>query len=207
MVRIEQLSASPDRVGRYRVAFSDGSILRLYRQTVEDFSLYAGMEMDESDFSKLNKAAAEMSAKMRAVRIVSASNVSRNELRHRLIQKGEDAAQAENAVNWMSELSLIDDTKTAEHIVQRCIAKGYGLSRAKQMLYEKRIPKELWGSVLADYPDQEEAVVEFLRQKLGENRDEKACRRAIDAAIRRGHSYNTIRRALRKLNADIYPED
>ena len=181
--------------------------MRLYRQTVEDFALYTGMELDLENLAKLNTAAGEMSAKMRAVRIVSASNVSRNELRHRLIQKGEDAAQAENAVKWMSELSLVDDAKTAELIVQRCIAKGYGLARAKQMLYEKRIPKSFWDAALSDYPDLEDSVLEFLRSKLGENRDEKAIKRAIDAAIRRGHSYATIRNALRNLNADIDPED
>lgn len=208
-MRIEKLLTTPDRAGRYRVQFEDGSILRLYRQTVEDFGLYTGMELTDTALEQLWTAAGEMSAKMRAVRIVSASSVSRQDLEHRLIRKGEKPEQAKAAVEWMSDLSLIDDRKTAEQVVSRCIAKGYGLSRAKQALYEKRIPKELWDEVLADYPDQLEKITEFLESRLSGDADEKAVKKAIDALLRRGHSYGQIRRALSQLSMDPdeFPEE
>ena len=182
--------------------FEDGSVMRLYRQTVEDFYLYAGKELTDEEMSDLRKAAGEMSAKMRAVRIVSASSVSKRDLEYRLIQKGEDPKQAKQAVAWMSDLNLLDDAKTAEQIVDRCIRKGYGLSRAKQALYEKRIPKELWEDVLADYPDQTERIVEFLRSRLDDEADERDVRRATDALLRRGHSYQEIRKAMQELAFD-----
>jgi hypothetical protein len=65
MMRIEFLSTSPDRAGRYTVKFSDGNTLRLYRQTVEDFALYNGQEFSEKEFLALQTAASRMSAKMR----------------------------------------------------------------------------------------------------------------------------------------------
>ena len=182
--------------------FEDGSTMRLYRQTVQDFGLYSGKEPDEEEMAALEKAAGEMSAKMRAVRIVSASSVSKRDLEHRLIQKGEDPGQAKQAVAWMSDLNLLDDAKTAEQIVDRCIRKGYGLSRAKQALYEKRIPKEFWEDALAEYPDQTERIVEFLRSRLSEDADERDVRRATDALLRRGHSYQEIRKAMQKLQYD-----
>ena len=178
--------------------FSDGTVMRLYRQTVEDFGLYSGKEMEDDEVSKLRIAAGKMSAKMRAVRIVSASNVSKLDLEHRLVQKGESKEDARQAVQWMSELSLLDDEKTAQLIVQRCIAKGYGRSRAKQALFEKRIPKEFWESALADYPDQTEKILAFLEIKLGHNWDEKDLRRTTDALLRRGHSYQEIRKAMQE---------
>ena len=85
---IEKLSPSPDRAGRYLTRFDDGTILRLYRQTVEDFGLYTGKEFSCEEFRKLQHAAEKMSAKMRAVRIVSATGVSKRDLQQRLIQKG-----------------------------------------------------------------------------------------------------------------------
>ena len=130
------------------------------------------------------------------MRIVSAAGVSKADLEHRLVQKGERASDAKQAVAWMTEMGLLDDRKTAESVVQRCISKGYGLSRAKQALYEKRIPKEFWDSVLADYPDQTEKITAFLRTRLENSRDEKDLRRAMDALLRRGHSYQEIRKAL-----------
>lgn len=188
--------------------FEDGTVMRLYRQTVQDFGLYAGLELTDEEMAELKTAAGQMSAKMRAVRIVSASNVSKKDLEQRLIHKGEDPGQAKEAVAWMSELNLLDDRRTAEQTVHRCISKGYGLSRAKQALFEKRIPKEYWQEVLEDYPDQTDAIVNFLRSRLGEQWEDKDLRRAMDALVRRGHSYSEIRRGLQMLSVDeVFPED
>ena len=153
--------------------------MRLYRQTVEDFGLYTGKELSEEELQKLKTAAGQMSAKMRAVRIVSATNVSKKDLEQRLVQKGEDPQQAKQAVAWMADLQLLDDRKTAEQVVASCIAKGYGIQRAKQALYEKRIPKEYWEEALADYPDQTDHIVAFLRGKLRGEWDEKDVKKAV----------------------------
>ena len=150
-----------------------------------------------------------MSAKMRAVRIVSASSVSKRDLEERLVRKGEDPGQAREAVQWMEELHLVDDRNTSEQVVHSCISKGYGLQRAQQALYEKRIPKHYWDEALEDYPDQSEKIEAFLRSRLDADSDQKQIRKAIDALIRRGHSYGTIRRVLSDLSfdSDEYIED
>lgn len=201
-MKVESLRTAPDRAGRYWVTFDDGSKMGLYRQTVEDFALYSGKELDEQEAEALRTAAGQMSAKMRAVRIVSAASVSRRDLEARLVRKGEDPQQAKEAVAWMEDLHLVDDRATAEQVVSSCISKGYGLMRAKQALYEKRIPKEYWDEALADYPDQTEKITAFLKSRLDADSDEKQVRRAVDALIRRGHSYGTIRRALDALSFD-----
>lgn len=201
-MKVESLKTAPDRAGRYWVTFDDGSKMGLYRQTVEDFALYSGKELDEQEAEALRTAAGQMSAKMRAVRIVSAASVSRRDLEARLVRKGEDPQQAKEAVAWMEDLHLVDDRATAEQVVSSCISKGYGLMRAKQALYEKRIPKEYWDEALADYPDQTEKITAFLKSRLDADSDEKQVRRAVDALIRRGHSYGTIRHALDALSFD-----
>ena len=193
---------SPDRAGRYFVKFEDGSTMRLYRQTVEDFGLYTGKELSEAEMESLVEAAGKMSAKMRAVRIVSATSVSKRDLQQRLIQKGEDPEQAREAVQWMSDLSLLDDSKVAEQVVARCISKGYGLARAKQALFEKKVPKEFWEDALADYPDQEEKIEDFLRSRISDPRDQREVKKAVDALMRRGHSYGAVRRVLNQLQLD-----
>lgn len=195
-MRIESVSAKADRVGRFRVQFGDGSVLRLYRQTVEDFGLCSGQELTDEQFERLRQNAADVSAKMRAVRVVAACAVSEKDLEHRLIQKGEDPHCARQAVQWLQEHDLLDDAQTARQIVSRCAAKGYGLARAKQALYEKKIPKQFWEEALADYPDQAESVVAYLRARLAPDADQREIRRVTDALLRRGHSYGDIRKAL-----------
>ena len=201
-MRIDSLKNTPDRAGRYWISFEDGTKIGLYRQTIEDFALYAGKELSEDELEALKAAAGKMSAKMRAVRIVSATNVSRRDLEERLVRKGEDPLQAKEAVQWMEDLHLVDDRNTAEQVVHSCISKGYGIARARQALYEKRIPKEYWDEALEDYPDQMDKIEAFLRSRLDTNSDEKQTRKAVDALIRRGHSYGKIRQALNNLSFD-----
>ncbi len=201
-MRLDALKTSPDRAGRYWAAFDDGTKLGLYRQTVEDFGLYTGKELSEPEMERLREAAGQMSAKMRAVRIVSASSVSRRDLEERLVRKGEDPAQAKEAVAWMEDLHLVDDRETARQVVQSCIYKGYGLARARQALYEKRIPKEYWEEALKSYPDQTDRIEAFLRSRLDADADDRQVKRAVDALIRRGHSYSAIRQVLSTLSFD-----
>ena len=183
--------------------------MRLYRQTVEDFGLYTGLELTPEQVSNLRNAAGQMSAKMRAVRIVSASSVSKRDLQERLVRKGETEDQAREAVRWMEDLNLVNDADTASQIVSRCASKGYGLARAKQALYEKKIPRQYWEDALADFPDQSEHILAFLRSRLGTGWDQRDLKRTIDALLRRGHSYPDIQRALRQLELDMedFPEE
>jgi len=209
MMRIESLKTTPDRAGRYWITLDNGEKKALYRQTVEDFALYAGKELSDEEWASLLEQAGKMSAKMRAVRIVSASSVSKRDLQERLVRKGEDPEQARQAIEWMEELHLLDDRNTAEQVVHACISKGYGLQRAKQALYEKRIPKEYWEEALADYPDQLDKILSFLRSRLDENSDGRDVKRCVDSLLRRGHGYATIREALRiiSLDSDEFMED
>ena len=208
-MRIDLLKTTPDRAGRYWITLETGEKMGLYRQTVEDFALYSGKELSEVEWKALQEHAGQMSAKMRAVRIVSASSVSKRDLEERLVRKGEDPRQAKEAVRWMEDLHLVNDRNTAEQVVHSCISKGYGLQRAKQALYEKRIPKEYWAEVLEDYPDQMDKILSFLRSRLDADSDSREVKKAIDALLRRGHSYGTIRQALQiiSLDSDEFTEE
>ena len=208
-MRIESIKAEPDRAGRFWVTLENGQRMALYRQTVEDFGLYSGLELSDDQWLRLQDAHSAMSAKMRAVRIVAASAVSKRDLQHRLVQKGEDPQKAAEAVAWMAEMNLVDDAETARQVVHRCIARGYGLQRAKQALYEKQIPKQYWEEALADYPQQEEPIRAFLQARLSDPDDPKQVKKAVDALLRRGHSYSQIRAALQQmaLEPDAFAED
>ena len=201
-MRIDLLKTTPDRAGRYWITLENGKKMALYRQTVEDFALYSGKELSDDEWAALQEHAGQMSAKMRAVRIVSASSVSKRDLEERLVRKGEDPEQAKEAVRWMEDLHLVNDRNTAEQVVHSCISKGYGLQRAKQALYEKRIPKEYWDEALEDYPDQMDRILSFLRSRLDADSGDREVKKCVDALLRRGHSYGIIREALKTISLD-----
>ena len=190
----------PKRQGmRAVVVLDDGSTKKYLPQTVADQGLFVGMELTDAELTALEKANAALSAKQRAVRIISAAAVSKGDLQRRLTQKGEDPEDAKNAVAWLSELKLLDDAETARQIVARGAARGYGAERVKQMLYEKRVPRQYWEEALAAMPDMSEALTDFLRRRLGEDPDEKTLRSASAAALRRGYTWSQVREVLERL--------
>ena len=202
-MRIDSLSASADRMGRHLVKFDSGETMRLYRQTVEDFGLFPGKELSPDEMQSIERSAGAYSAKMRAVRIVSATNVSCRDLEQRLVRKGEDPTQAKQAVEWMEDLNLLDDRRTAAQIVASCAGKGYGPARARQTLYEKRIPRDLWEEALEDYPDQTDNMIRFIKSRLSDPCDERQKRRVVDALVRRGHGFSQIRHAMDLAGAEM----
>ena len=188
--------------GKTVVIFEDGRTRKYLPQTVQDQGLYPGRCLSESELSALEEANSALSAKQRAVRIISASAVSKGDLQRRLTQKGENPEDAKNAVEWLSDLNLLDDAETARQIVSRGVARGYGAERIRQMLYEKRIPRQYWEEALETMPDMSEALMTFLEKRLGAEPDEKQVRSAAAAAIRRGYTWSQVREALEKLQAE-----
>lgn len=196
-----EATGSPDYI---RLSFDDGSTMRVPVSVVGDLGLYAGLTMSDADMDALGDAAGRASAKLRAVRIVASSAISERELRRRLVSKGERQDFADEAVDWLTGLNLVDDADTAKQIVRRGIAKGYGKARLKQMLYEKGIGKEHWGEALAEVPDMEEAIDRYLSAHLRPGcSDRKEIKKITDALLRRGHSWEDIRAGLQRHSATI----
>ena len=193
---------------RVKLLFDDDTVLKTQPYLIADLGLYSGMELSESDYQALLAAAGKASAKARAVRIVAAAGVSEKELQKRLVQKGEDTQDAEEAVGWLKELHLLDDRETARQLVTSAVSKGYGRARIKNILYEKGIPQEYWADALDTVPEMDDAIDRFLARRWpGTAPDEKEIKKAVDALIRRGHSWKDIQSGLRRYRADLELEE
>lgn len=196
-MRVEAIEPTRSPQGKLRVRFDGGESLLMLPAAIAELGLYAGMELPDAAMDSIREACGAASAKERAVRIVSAASVTKKELRHRLVQKGETEEHADEAVKWLSELHLLDDRQTAAQIVRNGAARGYGAARIRQMLYEKRVPRELWDEALELLPPQDDAIDLFLQRRFRGNTPDRAeIKRATDALLRRGHSWEDIRRAL-----------
>ena len=187
-----------------RLIFEDGKRLKAPAFKVVELGLTPGAEVTPEVFLALENAQSLASCKERAVRILTASGLSKKELQKRLVQKGESEEDAEAAVAWLEEMHLIDDLETAKQLVRSACLRGYGAARAKSILYEKGIPKELWDEALAELSEMDAAVDTFLRRKLdGRTLDAKQIKKTVDALLRRGHSYHDIQAGLRRYEASL----
>ena len=187
-----------------RLIFEDGKRLKAPAFKVVELGLTPGAEVTPEVFLALENAQSLASCKERAVRILTASGLSKKELQKRLVQKGESEEDAEAAVAWLEELHLIDDLETAKQLVRSACLRCYGAARAKSILYEKGIPKELWDEALEELPEMDGAIDTFLRRKLdGRTLDAKQIKKTVDALLRRGHSYHDIQAGLRRYEASL----
>lgn len=187
-----------------RLIFEDGKRLKAPAFKVVELGLTPGAEVTPEAFLALENAQSLASCKERAVRILTASGLSKKELQKRLVQKGESGEDAEATVAWLEELHLIDDLETAKQLVRSACLRGYGAARAKSILYEKGIPKELWDEALEELPEMDGAIDVFLRRKLdGRTLDAKQIKKTVDALLRRGHSYHDIQAGLRRYEASL----
>jgi SOS response regulatory protein OraA/RecX len=151
---------------RLIVVLEDGRKFKVGADTVYELHLASRAEVTEEEILALAEAAGKASAKDRAVRILTATNISREKLRRRLQEKGEDAVASEEAVQWLEDLNLIDDRRTGWQLVQSALNRGYGEYRIRQILREKEIPQEYWEELLSDLPPMDAAVDKILSQKV-----------------------------------------
>ncbi len=202
-MKVESIESSRSPQGKLRVRFDDGSSLMILPSAMAELGLYQGMEIPDVAMDSIKDTCSKASARERAVRIISAASVSKRELEKRLIQKGEREEDAKQAVQWLTDLKLLDDEQAAQQIVRNGAAKGYGAARIRQMLFEKRIPKEYWDAALELLPPQDDAIDAFLQCRFrGRQPDKAECKRAADALARRGHSWSDIRSALERYAPD-----
>lgn len=198
-MKVNAVEQTRSPAGKLRVRLEDGSSLLLMPTVVGDFGLYAGAEVEERLLKEIRRANAAASAKNRAVRIVSAAAVTRDELEKRLVRKGETPEDAKDAVRWLEELKLVDDRQVAQQVVRSGAARGYGAARIRQMLYAKGVPREYWEEALEALPEQADAIDDFLRRRFrGRQPDRNEWKKAADALLRRGHSWDDIRSGLER---------
>ena len=203
-MKIESLAPSAQPDGPLVCTLETGERLKVPTFLAADLNLYAGRELSEDELSALRAAIARARTRQRAVRILSSTAISRAALEKRLTDKGAVPEDAQDTVQWLDELHLLDDAAVAEQLVQSAVRKGYGRRRIEQILHEKRIPREYWQDALAAIPDMDGALDRFLHRALdGKAVDDKLLKRTTDALLRRGHSWSDIRAALTRYRADL----
>lgn len=184
---------------RFVAGFSDGTELRLSLDSVAALSLYAGRAFSAEDYAALRGQAALSQCKERALRLIGARPLSKKMLYDKLVEKGEMPENAEEAVEWLSELRYLDDVQYAGMVARHYAAKGYGAQRIRSELYRRGVDKALWDEALEALPETEDKAYALLCRRLGGEKPDRAeLKKATDALCRRGFSWDEIRSAVRR---------
>lgn len=185
---------------RFTLIFDDGTELKTTLGIITGRFIRSGMDFDEEAYNELVSASGLAMAKARALRIINARPMSREELRKRLIEKGETPENAEACADWLCRMGLINDAEYAGSVVRHYAAKGYGSARIKQELRHHGVPREMWDEAMLQMPEQDAYLERFIRARLSEPDDRAQVKKVSDALFRRGYSWEQIKHALNEFD-------
>ena len=185
---------------RFTLIFDDGTELKTTLGIITGRFIRSGMDFDEEAYNELVSASGLAMAKARALRIINARPMSREELRKRLIEKGETPENAEACADWRCRMGLINDAEYAGSVVRHYAAKGYGSARIKQELRHHGVPREMWDEAMLQMPEQDAYLERFIRSRLSEPGDRAQVKKVSDALFRRGYSWEQIKHALNEFD-------
>ncbi len=194
-MRVEEVKKSQRKQGRFLVRLEDGGILRVTEDELLRFGLREGLELGDEELESLRASAKASQTKAAAARMIGSRALSKQELTRRLMKKGSDAGDAQAAADWLEEIGAVDDENYAAALVRHYGGKGYGPARVRDELRRRGVGRELWDSALEEMPEAAE-ILDHLLQKRGDLSDPKERRRASDALLRRGFSWEQVRAAL-----------
>ena len=193
---IELKQTGPEQ---FLARFDNGEEIRTTLNVVADLDLYSGKAFTPESFETMKAASGLSKCRQRALRIIGARPMSSKELFDRLKEKGETPENAEQTVQWLTDLRLLNDAEYAAMCVRHYAAKGYGPGKIRNEFYRRGIPKDLWDNALLAMPEQDDQIDHLLRKKLhspASSRDE--LRKAADYLYRRGFHRDEIQAAIQR---------
>ena len=184
---------------RFLARFDNGEEIKTTLNVVSDLGLYSGKTVSPEALAQIRDASSLSRCKQRALRIIGARPMSCKEMFDRLREKGESPENAEQTVEWLTEMRLLDDVQYAAMCVRHYAAKGFGPGRIRNELYRRGIDRELWDDALEELPEQDDQIDRLLRKKLrAAEPDRDALRKAADYLYRRGFRREEISAALER---------
>ena len=188
--------------GRVTVTLCGGEEIKTTLNVVTDLRLYAGRELDGEELKELRAASRSALARNRAMELLSRRPMSEKELIDKLIRKGEDEETAADCARWLRENGFLNDESYAAAVARHYAAKGYGPGRVRAELSRRGVDRELWDDTIEAMPENSEKMDRFIAARLTDPEDRDQVRKVSAALYRRGYSWEEIRSALRRFNAE-----
>ena len=203
---IEELKPSKRVRDRWLAVLEDGSILRVGKNQIADFALYAGRELSDEEAERLTQAIEKENFRSHALRVVTDTPKSRKMLLKILEEKDCQPEQAAEIADWLEDMGLLDDRRYAADVAELYVRKGYGVRKIRDELYRRGVPRELWEEALEQIEEEDNAsaIDAFLEKKLRGSHDPKDVKRASDALARRGYRWPEISDALRRYGMEVW---
>lgn len=199
-MRILEVKPSQRKKGIFLVKLEDGGILRVTESELLRFSIHADEELSDEKREKLTDSAKISTTKVTAANMVGRRALSKKELTERLVKKGVEKDDAQDAADWMEEIGGVNDAAYAASIARSYGGRGYGPARIREELRRRGVSRELWDEAMEELPDREETLDRLIEKKCRGDAlsDRREIKRVSDSLLRRGFSWGEVKDALRR---------
>ncbi len=200
----------PPRKRRYDVRIDDASVVPLSREVLAAANLRVGQEVDDSRVAELEAAEARHTAMTAALRLLSYRPRSEREMRDALRSRRIPEAIADETLDRLRQLRLLDDQAFAEAWAesrQRNSPRGRRMLLAElaQKGIERKVAQESVAAI-----DEEAAAMRAGRKRSQRLRglEFRDFRRGLgDFLARRGFGYGVCEAAIKQLWAEVGDSD
>lgn len=196
---------SPRKDGRFVLQVAGKSFANVSLDILERLRLAVGGEVSPELATRIGEEAAALGAYDRALNMLAFQARSARDLRRRLVQKGEDPAHVDAAIERLVANGLLDDASFARQFARSRVAgQGASKRRLQQDLFKRGVGREVAdeaiAEVLSDEGVDEGEVVERVARKKARSLaklDAPTRRRRLYSFLaRRGYEADAIRRAM-----------
>lgn len=216
-MKLAKLEPSSRVEGRWLVWLEDGTLLRIGEADVVSFSLYAGMELDETQLDGLRMAQEQAKLKQKALSLLSARPMSQRELERKLsanprkkgmTEEGEEQREqrrdmAQQVAQRMAQVGLVNDREYASTVVRHYSRKGYGPAKIRDELYRRGVPRELWDQAMEELNQDDRQLRALVEKKLrGAVPTREELKKVSAYLARRGFGWEEISRVLRQVEEE-----
>lgn len=197
---------NPERMS----VFLDGAFaFGVYQDVVLEFGLQVGRRLSVEEQEQILAADQLRVAKAMALHYLAHRDRTVQEVRRRLQRRGFDEAVITDTVERLQELGYLDDAAYARTYVQgRFRNRGYGPVRIRSELLRRGVARDLAEEAVQALVEEEDLLEEARRHarkrwpRLAREPDPYKRRQKLsNYLLRRGFSYDTVRRVVDELEA------
>ena len=184
------------------VSLDGGEEIKTSLGAVTEMRLYTGRELDEEQLYRLKYLSDRDRARAKGLELISRRMLSVKELEQKLVQKGISEEAAHDCALWLEENRFLDDEAYASALARHYSAKGYGALRLRHELSRRGVERELWDDAVEHMPENTDKIDKFIAARLKDRSDREQINKVSAALFRRGFSWEEVRQALRRFDAD-----
>ena len=204
ITRLVAQKKNPDRISVYL----DGTYaFGVYIDLVASFELRKGLMLSVEDQHRIAEADQLLVARVKAMHYLALKARTEHEVRQKLLRQGFSDTVVESVVERLHERGYLDDEAYARSFVQgRFNNKGYGPQRIRNDLRRRGVAGALIEAALEQSMNEADTLsaarqhAEKRWEHLSRETDPRKRRKKLsDFLLRRGYTYDTVRRVAEEL--------